>query len=82
MIDGEVRERVARIETKIDVLSDLVKEVKINQSECPARAGYLAGEYSRKRQITLEGRLFGWTGWIVAAVGILSQVFLWWTKLP
>lgn len=91
-IDVESRERLVRVETKLDTLIDSVSVIKKTQADCPARNSYLANkrvseaeDQQRERAIKKDSRLFGWTGWALAVVGGISQIigyYLNWTKVP
>jgi hypothetical protein len=72
-IDVESRERLVRVETKLDAALQAIKAVHERQEACPARQAYLSKRLVSAEQDIRRQRFFGITGWTLAILGGLMN---------
>ena len=60
----ETRERLVRLETKMDSALSHLEKIAVAQDACPARRAYLVDSIKLQR----ERRFLAWGGWVVALV--------------
>jgi hypothetical protein len=68
-IDVESRERLVRVETKLDALIDTVAIVAKAQKDCPARNAYLSRQSVNADDDLRRSRWIARTGWGIALLG-------------
>ena len=74
----ETRERIVRLETKMDSVLTHLERIAERQEACPAREAYLANKIKVQR----ENRFLAWGGWIIAVVSTIATIVnLWLSKL-
>lgn len=72
--ERETVERLARLETKMDIIIADISTVKTTQKDCPARKAYLSEEFIKSKNDKSVSRLYGFTGWIVAIIAGLVNL--------
>ena len=73
-LELETRERIVRIETKLDVALETLKTVAVRQRECPARQAYLSHRTVQAEDDLRRQRWISRIGWIIAIIGGVANL--------